>query len=93
MAINQRSRKGKTDPTVRRSISLRREVDTKIQQLATKQKRSANRVMEALIEAGLQAREEEKRRFFATAERFRTATDAAEIERTKGELARIIFGE
>ncbi len=93
MATRRKGRVRQPGHIVRRSISLPHDVDAKIQQLAIKQKRSANRVMEGLIEAGLQAREEEKRRFLATAERFRTSADAAEIERTKNELARMIFGE
>ena len=78
--------------TVRRSISLPRELDSKVQRLAQRQNRSANRVLENLIEAGLEAKEAEKRRFFELAERLRSTDDPAELERVKSEMARITFG-
>ena len=78
--------------SVRRSISLPREIDRKVQNLARRQKRSANRVLETLIETGLEAKEAERRRFFQLAERLRCATDRAELERVKSELARLTFG-
>jgi predicted DNA-binding protein len=87
MAVVNRSRK-----TVRRSISLPAEVDSKVQRMARHQNRSANRVLENLIETGLEAKEAEKRRFFELAERLRTTTDAAELQQIKAELARMTFG-
>lgn len=69
------------------------ELDSKVQRLAARQKSSANRVLEGLIEAGLQAKEAEKRRFFELAERLRTTTDVSELATIKGELARMTFGE
>jgi predicted transcriptional regulator len=78
--------------TVRRSISLPRELDSKVQRLAQRQNRSANRVLENLIEAGLEAKEAEKRRFFELAERLRDTSDPAELERVKNEMARMTFG-
>jgi hypothetical protein len=78
--------------TVRRSISLRRELDSKVQGMAQRQNLSANRVLENLIEAGLEAKEAEKRRFFELAERLRSTDDAAELERVKSEMARMTFG-
>ena len=77
---------------VRRSISLPREIDSKVQKLAQRQKSSANRVLEKLIEAGLKAKEAEKRRFFELAERLTAATDPGEVQRLKHELARMTFG-
>lgn len=71
---------------------MRREIDSKVRKIAQQQKRSANRVLEGLIETGLQAREAEKRRFFELAERLRTTTDAGELKSTKEELARMTFG-
>ncbi len=79
--------------TVRRSISLPAEVDSKVRTLARRQNRSANRVIENLIETGLEAKEAEKQRFFALAERLRTATDEIQIGEIKNELARLTFGE
>lgn len=78
--------------TVRRSISLPRELDSQVQSLAYRQKRSANRVLENLIEMGLEAKAAEKRRFFELAERLRDTNDPAELERVKSEMARITFG-
>lgn len=60
--------------------------------MARHQNRSANRVLENLIETGLEAKEAEKRRFFELAERLRTTTDAAELQQIKAELARMTFG-
>ncbi len=79
--------------TVRRSISLPAEVDSRIQKLARRQKRSANQVYESLIETGLAAREAEKRRFFELAERLRATSDPGELRRLKDELARMTFGD
>jgi hypothetical protein len=46
-----------------------------------------------LIEAGLEAKEAEKERFFALTRRFKETSDPAEAERLREELARITFGE
>ncbi len=78
---------------VRRSVSLRSELDSKVQSLARRQNRSANQVLENLVEAGLEAREAEKRRFFELTDRLRKATEADEISRLKHELARMTFGD
>ncbi len=81
----------KRRPT-RRSVSLSREIDEKVRALARQEKRSTSQVIGNLIEAGLHAKEVEKRRFFDLAERLRTVTDNAEITRLKEELARMTFG-
>ena len=77
---------------VRRSISLRSDVDTKIQALVRRERRSINRVLEELIKAGLETREAEKRRFFELADRLTVSTDPKEQQRIKEELARMTFG-
>ena len=77
---------------VRRSISLRPEVDHRVKTLAKHERRSANQVLEELIEAGLESKESEKRRFFDLAGRLATTTDRKEQERLKEELARLTFG-
>ena len=82
----------KVKKIVRRSISLPREIDSKVQTLARRQNWSANQVLEDLIETGLEAKEAEKRHFFELAERLRTTTDQAELRRIKDELARMTFG-
>ena len=78
--------------TVRRSISLAAETDAQVQKLARRQRLSASRVLEALVEAGLTAKEAEKRRFFELAERLRTTRDPDELQQVKDELARMTFG-
>jgi hypothetical protein len=87
MAVPKKAKK-----TVRRSISLATDTDAKVQKLARRQRQSANRVLESLIETGLEAKEAEKRRFFDLAERLRTTRDPAELQQVKDELARITFG-
>ena len=77
---------------VRRSISLRPEIDNKVKVLAKRERRSANQILEKLIEAGLQTQENEKRRFFELAERMIAATDRSEQQQLKEELARKTFG-
>ena len=78
--------------SVRRSVSIASELDTRIKALARQQKRSASQVIENLIETGLEAKETEKRRFFELAERFRAATVPGDVKQAKDELARMIFG-
>lgn len=45
-----------------------------------------------LIEAGLQSKDAEKERFFSLVARLTEASDPAERERLKEELARMTFG-
>ncbi|HUQ50097.1 MAG TPA: ribbon-helix-helix protein, CopG family [Terriglobales bacterium] len=78
---------------VRRSVSLRPELANKVKQLARRANRSTSRVIEELIEAGLENREAEKRRFFLLAERLAASTDQREQQRIKDELAHMTFGE
>jgi len=78
--------------SVRRSISLSGKLSTRVDALAREQRRSVNQVIEGLVQAGLEARETEKRRFFDVAERLRASTDAQEVKKAKEELARMIFG-
>lgn len=82
----------KSAKIVRRSVSLPGDVDRKVQQLARRQSRSTASMLEALIEAGLQAKEAERQRFFELAERLRSSTDSEEVQRIKHELARMTFG-
>ena len=89
----QRTKKAPAKKVIRRSVSLRPEIDKRVRVIAERQKSSTNRVLEGLIEAGLEAKEAEKQHFFEVAERFRTSNDPLEIKQTKHELARMIFGE
>jgi predicted DNA-binding protein len=49
---------------VRRSISLRPEINSKVQVLAKRERRSANQILEKLIEAGLETQEDEEAPLF-----------------------------
>jgi hypothetical protein len=49
-------------------------------------------VIADLIESGLEAEEEERRRFSDLADRLMRSTDPEECERLKSELARMTFG-
>ena len=93
MAVTKRPTRAQRLKPVRRSVSLRPEIDKRIQKLADREKRSSNQVIELLIEAGLAAKEAEKTRFFVVAELLQTAKDPQEIDKAKNELARMIFGE
>ena len=78
---------------VRQSVSLPTRVARRVRSIAESQRTSANRVIVELIEAGLDAREREKREFFEVAERLAQSSSAAEQKRLKAELARMTFGE
>ena len=82
-----------TTKAVRRSVALSGELNRKIQKLAKHQNWSANRVIEDLIEKGIEAKEAEKRRFFDLAERLRSTNNEAEVAAIKDQLARMTFGE
>ena len=77
---------------VRQSVSLPPRVARRVKALAKTKKTSANRVVVDLIEAGLEARESEKRLFFDLADRLTRSSDAAEQKRLKEDLARMTFG-
>jgi predicted transcriptional regulator len=81
-----------TKKSVRRSITLPAEINRKVQELARRERRKTNQVMEELIASGLESKENEKRRFFELAERLRTANTIKEQQRIKEELARMTFG-
>ena len=82
-----------TDKAVRQSVTLPSGVARRVQALAKRQRTSANRVLVELIETGLEAQEEEKKRFFELADRLARSSDANEQKRIKGELARLTYGE
>lgn len=78
---------------VRQSVSLPSRIARQVRTLAERQRTSANRVIVELIEAGLDAREREKRDFFDLTERLAHSSSASEQKRLKEELARMTFGE
>lgn len=78
---------------IRQSISLPHRIAKHVHAIAKTRKTSANRVVVDLIEAGIQAKEDEKRRFFALANRIAESDDPVERQRIKEELARMTFGD
>jgi hypothetical protein len=78
---------------VRQSVSLPPRVARRVKALAKTKKTSANRVVVDLIEAGLDAQEREKKRFFELADRLTQSTDAVEQKGLKEDLARMTFGD
>ncbi len=79
--------------SVRQSISLPPRVARRVQVLAQRKKASTNRVIVDLIESGLNAQEQEKKRFLDLADRLARSADAAEQKHLKEELAHLTFGE
>lgn len=78
---------------VRQSVSLPARVARRVKSLARTSNTSANRVIVDLIESGLEAREQERKRFLELADRLARSRDAEEQKRLKEELARMTFGE
>ena len=78
---------------VRQSVSLPPRVARLVKALAKTKKTSANRVVVDLIEAGLEAREREKKLFFDLADRLTQSSNTAEQQRLKEDLARMTFGD
>jgi hypothetical protein len=77
----------------RQSISLPARVAKRVKSLAKAQRTSANRVMVSLIERGIEAKEQERQRFFDLAGRLIESKQPEERKRLKEELARMTFGE
>jgi Zn-dependent oligopeptidase len=78
---------------VRQSVSLPARVARQVKSLAKPSNKSANRIIVDLIESGIEAREQERKRFFELADRLARSSDAKKHERLKEELARMTFGE
>jgi predicted DNA-binding protein len=78
---------------VRQSVSLPPELARRVKALAKTKRTSANRIVVDLIEAGLEAQELEKRRFFDIADRLACSAEGKEQQRLKEELALLTFGE
>ena len=81
------------EKSVRQSVSIPNRIAKRVRALAKKRKTSANRVLVDLIQAGLESKEGEKKRFFALANKLTESTDPEERQRLKEELARMTFGE
>ena len=84
---------GTIEKAVRQSVSLPSPLAKRVKALAKNRKVSSNRILVELVETGLRAKEEERRRFFELADRLMTSTDAKEQQELKEQLARMTFGE
>ena len=78
---------------VRQSVSLPARVARRVKALAKTSSTSANRIIVDLIECGIEAREQERKRFFELADRLADSRNAEDQKRLKEELARLTFGE
>jgi hypothetical protein len=78
--------------TVRQSVSLPANVASQVRSLAKARKLSANRMLVELIENGMDAEKRKQQEFFDLAERFRHATDPAEVRRLGDQMGRMVFG-
>jgi predicted transcriptional regulator len=74
-------------------VSLPAPIAKRVNAIARIKKTSANRVIVDLIESGLEAQEEEKKRFFELTDRLMRSKNAGEQRRLKEELAQLVFGD
>ena len=81
-----------TAKPVRQTVSLPARVARQVKALANSTRTSSSRVIVDLIESGLDAREQERKRFLEFADRLARSTDRGEQTRLKEELARMTFG-
>jgi len=81
------------EKTVRQSITLPARVARRVKSLAKINSTSANRIIVELIESGIVARQQEKKRFIELADRLARSRDVEEQTRLKEELAVMTFGE
>ncbi len=73
-------------------MSLPANVAAQVRNLAKTRKLSANRMLVELIENGMEAEKRKQQEFFDLAERFRTATDPAEVKRLGDRMGSMVFG-
>ena len=81
------------EKSVRQSVSLPARVARRVKSMAKTSSTSANRIIVDLIESGIEAREQERKRFFELAERLAHSRNAEDQKRLKEDLARLTFGE
>lgn len=79
--------------TVRQSVSLPPELASRLKAMAKSRRLSANKVLVALVERGLEAQDHERERFMALADKLARSRDPAEQKKLKVELARLTFGD
>jgi hypothetical protein len=83
---------GTANKIVRQSVSLPATVAAQVRSLARTRKVSANRMLVEFIENGVEAEKRKQQEFFDLAERFRRATDPAEVKRLGDQMGRMVFG-
>lgn len=81
------------EKSVRQSVTLPARVARRVKSLAKTSNTSANRIIVELIESGIEARQQERKRFLDLADRLARSRDVAEQTRLKEELAVLTFGE
>ena len=81
------------EKSVRQSVTLPARVARRVKSLAKTSSTSANRIIVELIESGIEARQQERKRFIDLADRLARSRDAEEQTRLKEELAVMTFGE
>ena len=81
------------EKTVRQSVTLPARVARRVKSLAKTGNTSANRIIVDLIESGIEARQQERKRFIELADRLARSRDVGEQTRLKEELAVLTFGE
>lgn len=84
---------GVTEKSVRQSVTLPARVARRVKSLAKTNSTSANRIIVELIESGIEARQQEKKRFIELADRLAHSRDPEEQARLKEELAVMTFGQ
>ena len=89
----QNSDMSKVKKPIRQSISLPPRVVRRVKSLAKTSRTSANKIIFDLIESGLEAKDQEKKRFFELAESLARSRNPEEQDRIKEDLARLTFGE
>jgi len=80
------------DEVIRRSVSLPGEIAVKVDKIAGERRVSVNRTLVDLLRDAIEAYEQRRLAFLELADRFQKATDPAESERLREELARMTFG-
>jgi hypothetical protein len=81
-----------TNKTVRQSVSIPATVAAHVRSMAKRRRLSSNRMLVELIENGIVADKRKQQEFFDLAERFRDATDPADVKRLGDQLGRMVFG-
>ena len=82
-----------TEKGVRQSVTLPARVARRVKSLAKTRGSSANRIIVELIESGIEAKQQERKRFIELADRLARSRNAEEQTRLKEELAVMTFGE